>query len=113
MGNSKVQTLQGGNPQVQPEVGRTYTFGTVLTPRQIPNLMVSVEYWHYTVKNMISQLGTQYILDHCYAQNSAGYCADVQWNAGTGQIQAVQALWGNNGVCARVVLILILITPSV
>ncbi len=59
--------------------------------------MVSVEYWHYTVKNMISQLGTQYILDQCYEQNSAGYCADVQRNASTGQIQAVQALVGNNG----------------
>lgn len=97
VGNAQVQSLQGGNPQVQPEVGRTYTFGTVLTPRQIPNLMVSVEYWHYTVKDVISQLGTQYILDQCYAQNSAGYCADVQRNASTGQIQAVQALWGNNG----------------
>ena len=44
--------LAGGNPTLQPETAKTYTFGVVLTP--MPNLSATVDYWHYNVDNVIS-----------------------------------------------------------
>ncbi|GAB6854387.1 TonB-dependent receptor domain-containing protein [Asaia astilbis] len=94
---AQVPTLQGGNSKVKPETGRTYTFGTVVTPHWVPGLSLSVEYWHYTLKNMISAIGTQYLLDQCYTGGNSGYCANITRNAQTQQIQTASALYENLG----------------
>ncbi|GBQ98236.1 TonB-dependent receptor domain-containing protein [Asaia lannensis] len=94
---AQVPTLQGGNSQVKPETGRTYTFGTVLTPHWVPGLSLSVEYWHYTLKNMISAIGTQYLLDQCYTGANTSYCGNIVRNAQTQQIQTASALYENLG----------------
>jgi iron complex outermembrane receptor protein len=48
-----IQTLSGGNPNLVPETSRTYTGGVVLTPRFIPGLTVSVDYYNIKLKNAI------------------------------------------------------------
>lgn len=37
--------LNGGNPNVQPEKAQSVMFGTILTPRFVPGLTLSVDYW--------------------------------------------------------------------
>ncbi|WP_369345747.1 TonB-dependent receptor domain-containing protein [Asaia prunellae] len=93
----QVPTLQGGNGALKPETGRTYTFGTVLTPHWVPGLSLSAEYWHYTVKNMISAIGTQYLLDQCYTGANTGYCSGIIRNNQNQQIQTASALYENLG----------------
>ncbi|WP_336762259.1 TonB-dependent receptor domain-containing protein [Asaia sp. VD9] len=93
----QVPTLQGGNAALKPETGRTYTFGTVLTPHWVPGLSLAATYWHYTVKNMISAIGTQYLLDQCYTGANTGYCGNIIRNAQTQQIQTASALYENLG----------------
>ncbi|WP_336945405.1 TonB-dependent receptor domain-containing protein [Asaia sp. HN010] len=95
--SAQVATLQGGNAKLRPETGRTYTFGTVLTPHWVPGLSVSVEYWHYTIKNMISSIGTQYLLDQCYTGANTNYCNNIIRNGQTNQIQTASALYENLG----------------
>lgn len=92
----QVPTLQGGNAALKPETGRTYTFGTVITPHWIPGLSLSAEYWHYTVKNMISAIGTQYLLDQCYTGGNTNYCNSIV-RAPNNQIQTASALYENLG----------------
>jgi iron complex outermembrane receptor protein len=53
-GNTIVRT--SGNPNLVPEVARTYTVGIVLTPTFIPNLTASVDTYKIGVKNAIGSL---------------------------------------------------------
>ncbi|GBR53450.1 TonB-dependent receptor protein [Neokomagataea thailandica NBRC 106555] len=95
--SSQTPTLYGGNSHLKPETGRTYTIGTVITPHWIPGLSASVEYWHYTLKNMISYLSTQYIMDQCYTGQNTNYCSYINRNSSTGQINSVTATYANIG----------------
>lgn len=94
--SGQVPTLQGGNSALRPETGRTYTFGTVITPRWIPGLAASVTYWHYTVGGLINSLPTQYILNQCYEGGVQAYCNDIN-RLPNGQINTVSALDQNLG----------------
>ncbi|EHH67860.1 TonB-dependent receptor domain-containing protein [Gluconobacter morbifer] len=89
-------TLYGGNKALRPETGKTYTVGTIITPRWIPGLTASVEYWHYTLKNMISYLSSQYIMDQCYTGSNTNYCGDIT-RLSSGQLNAVNATYDNIG----------------
>jgi len=96
-GAGQEPTLAGGNKKLQPEYGRTYTFGTVLTPRWVPGLSTSVEFWHYTISNQIGALSTQYILDNCYDGQQTNLCGNIN-RLSNGQINTVSAIDENLGV---------------
>ncbi|HVV27363.1 MAG TPA: TonB-dependent receptor [Rhizomicrobium sp.] len=51
-----IQTLSGGNPDLKPEVSRTYTGGVVLTPSFIPGLTLSADYYQIKLKNAITTI---------------------------------------------------------
>ncbi|MBU2655264.1 TonB-dependent receptor domain-containing protein [Acidomonas methanolica] len=95
-GAGQEPTLQGGNSKLKPEIGRTYTFGTVITPRWIPNLSTSITFWHYTVSGLIGSLATQYILDSCYTGTNNSLCSDIN-RLSNGQINTVSAQDQNLG----------------
>lgn len=66
----------GGNPHLQPETGDTYTVGLVWTPDLgYGNFSATVDYWKINLKDAISSLGVQYILDDCYKNQNAASCA--------------------------------------
>ncbi|MGY8604609.1 TonB-dependent receptor domain-containing protein [Gluconobacter cerinus] len=93
----QLPTLSGGNAALKPETGRTYTIGTVVTPHWVPHLSLSVEYWHYTLQNMISAPGTQYILDGCYTGTEPQLCSLVSPRSTSGQLTAISAVQQNLG----------------
>ncbi|MCP5412757.1 MAG: TonB-dependent receptor [Alphaproteobacteria bacterium] len=51
-----IQTVSGGNPNLKPEVSRTYTAGVVLTPTWIPGLTMSADYYQIKLKNAITSI---------------------------------------------------------
>jgi len=67
-----------GNPNLVPEVARTYTAGVVLTPSFIPGLTASLDYYRITVKNAIGSLSGLNTQIQNLCNNSGGtsqYCA--------------------------------------
>ena len=48
-----IQTVSGGNPNLKPEVARSYTAGAVFTPTFIPGLTASVDYYSVNLTNAI------------------------------------------------------------
>jgi iron complex outermembrane receptor protein len=66
-----------GNPNLVPEVARTYTAGVVLTPTEVPGLTVSLDYYRINLKNAIGSISatnTQ-IQNICEQSNGASpYC---------------------------------------
>ena len=63
---SGVAGINSGNAGLKPEIGNSLTLGAVFTPTFIPGLAISVDYWHIKVKNVISGLTGQQIIDRCY-----------------------------------------------
>lgn len=95
-GSGQVPTLNGGTATLQPEIGRTYTFGTTFTPHWIPGLTTSASFWHYTVSHTIGAFETQYVLDQCYTGSTPGMCSSVT-RSPNGQINTVSAMNLNLG----------------
>jgi iron complex outermembrane receptor protein len=50
------QLNSSGNPNLVPEVARTYTVGIVLTPTLIPGLTASADFYHINLKNAIGSI---------------------------------------------------------
>jgi len=89
--NTIIGNLSGGNPNVGIEKSDTYTFGVVLTPRMVPGLAVSVDYFNIDLTGAISQLGggLNNTLNLCYyiVQNaSSEFCQAIKRNPVTGEI---------------------------
>lgn len=59
--------VTGGNPTVAPEKADTYTLGAVFTPEFIPGLSLSVDWYKVTLNGAISTVGTQRVVDNCFA----------------------------------------------
>jgi len=55
-----------GNPFLSEETGKSLTIGTVITPRWVPGLSLTVDYYRIRVDNLIAVLGAQVILNQCY-----------------------------------------------
>jgi outer membrane receptor protein involved in Fe transport len=64
--NESLEILSGGNPDLTEEKSDNWTVGGVLTPRFIPGLSLSVDYYDITVKNVITSVDAQDILNNCY-----------------------------------------------
>ena len=76
--NGSLFTSTQGNPNLVPEVGRTYTAGVVFTPSFIPNLTLSYDYYHLNLKNAIASIsaGNTQIQNLCEQSNGTSpYCA--------------------------------------
>jgi len=64
--------LTGGNPNLQPEVSKSWTAGAVLTPTFLRGFSATVDYFHIKVNNLIGVLGANNIIKQCVA--SGQYC---------------------------------------
>lgn len=93
----QLPTLTGGNTALKPEQGRTVTLGVDLTPRFLKAVQISVDYWHYSLSNMITTLSTQTLLDGCYTGSETSFCSAILPRSSSGQITAIEALPQNIG----------------
>jgi iron complex outermembrane recepter protein len=77
VGNSSGQYngLTGGNIKLKPEQADTVTAGFVATPSMLPNLIVSLDYFHIKVKNVITSTGFGYQMSQCINNNL--YCDQI------------------------------------
>ncbi len=95
---AQIPTITGGNAQLKPETSRTYTIGTVISPRWVPNFQATVDYWHTSIANTISAVSTQYIVDQCYTGTNEAYCSYIHGRSGGADISSVTAIDQNLGV---------------
>jgi len=65
----------GGNPNLIPETGDTFTAGLVWTPQFGDHgITATVDYWQIALEDGISSLGVQFILDDCYVDLNQSSC---------------------------------------
>lgn len=76
--DNQVRARIGGNPEVKPETGETFTAGLVWTPEfGTSDTSVTVDYWDISIEDGISSLGVQFILDQCYEAGDQEQCAKI------------------------------------
>lgn len=63
---SGVAGLNGGNPNVTEETGKSLTAGFVMQPSFLEGLTVSLDYYRITLRDVIFTLNGQTIIDQCY-----------------------------------------------
>jgi outer membrane receptor protein involved in Fe transport len=75
------------SPALRPEEADTLTLGAVFTPRFIPGLSLSVDYYDIKIGGAIASFPAQQIIDNCFAEVQAGkpgsFCASTSLS-GTG-----------------------------
>ena len=100
--NPYIPNTSGGNPALQAETSNTVTFGTVLTPRFLPDFAMTIDWYRITVTGAIAQLsgGISGVLNNCYytIQNASSvFCQSIARDPGTGQITNVNVGLANAG----------------
>lgn len=85
--NASYAVITQPSPSLQPEKADTRIIGTVLSPRFIPGLNISVDYYHIKVKGAISSYGSTVIINGCTAElasaTGAGYFCNFFNRTGT------------------------------
>jgi outer membrane receptor protein involved in Fe transport len=64
----------GGNPNLQPETGKTSAVGLVFTPTFLPALNATIDYSRIKITNVISSYGSNFIQSACIATGSPFWC---------------------------------------
>ncbi|MCR5877394.1 TonB-dependent siderophore receptor [Phenylobacterium sp. J367] len=78
--NVSTRQITGGNPNLTPEIAKTRTFGAVFRPSFVPGLSASVDYYKISVKDAITTVSTQQIVDQCFGVGvpvNAAACASI------------------------------------
>jgi outer membrane receptor protein involved in Fe transport len=80
--------LVGGNPNLEPELGTTYTGGVVFQTEGRA-LRTSVDFYRIEIKDQIVALGGQEVIDRCALNLTSTYCSQIQRNPLTQSIESV------------------------
>ncbi|MEM9285360.1 MAG: TonB-dependent receptor [Pseudomonadota bacterium] len=69
--SGQLNIIQGGNPDLEPEVSDTYTVGAVYQPSQVPGLTLSIDYFSIELEDAINTIPASFTLASCLelAQN--------------------------------------------
>ncbi len=72
---------------LEPEKADTLTVGFVVTPSIVPGLTASVDYYNIDIAGAIDTTPTQFIIDNCFVNNQANFCALITRNPVTGNLE--------------------------
>ena len=87
-----------GNAALDAEKSRSWTLGFVLQPPGARNLAVTLDYYSIRIKDAITQVGAQDIVNNCYGSSAgldATYCSLFGRSPGTGLITGVTTTYVN------------------
>lgn len=89
--NQTFQAPFGGDPNMKPETGDTYTLGFVLTPKFLPGFTFIADYWNIQLNDAIGGLTATATVNLCYAVSkdiNSTYCKRIKRDS-AGQISEV------------------------
>jgi iron complex outermembrane receptor protein len=72
---------EGGNLHLRPETSKSSQIGIVYSPSYITGLNATLDHFHYIVRNVISDISPNEVLNNCYQLGIAADCALFQRTA--------------------------------
>lgn len=88
---------QTGNKNLNPESANSLGLGVVLSPRWVPGLTTSVDYYNITIAGAIGSITVQNTADLCFVNGLLPYCANIAYTNGTTAKPADNAILGTPG----------------
>ncbi|WP_313437642.1 TonB-dependent receptor plug domain-containing protein [Novosphingobium sp.] len=79
----------GGNTNLQEETAETITLGAVFTPRAVPGLSVTVDYFNIKLKDAIATTGRNTSIEQCLLTDLDVFCDNVIRNPNNGFVTTV------------------------
>lgn len=68
-------SLDGGNPDLQPETSDTYSIGFVATPSAVPGLSLTVDYFKIKIKDVIGTVPSDLAVNLCGTTGNQAFCS--------------------------------------
>jgi outer membrane receptor protein involved in Fe transport len=78
---AQINTLTGGNTALTPEIADTYTVGLVFQPSFVQNLTVSVDAFSILIRDTITSLPSNTIINNCALTGDANLCSLIHRGA--------------------------------
>jgi iron complex outermembrane recepter protein len=72
--NSQIDGLLLGNEELVPETGEVITYGFVYDPSWLAGLSINVDFWDYSLEDVITQIDVNTIADQCLATGDDQFC---------------------------------------
>jgi outer membrane receptor protein involved in Fe transport len=82
--NQSFTIVSGGNPNILPEKGDTFTVGLVYRPMWLPGFDVSVDWLRVKLTDAIEAYTVQQIIDKCYEDGDQDQCARITRDTSSG-----------------------------
>jgi outer membrane receptor protein involved in Fe transport len=79
-------SLDGGNPDLQPETSDTYSLGFVATPSVLDGFSLSVDYFQIKIKDVISTVPPALAVTNCATTGNPTYCSLIHRDPTTGSL---------------------------
>jgi iron complex outermembrane receptor protein len=97
---------RAGNPNVDPETGKTWTIGAVFNGTIVDNLVLTVDAYKIEIEDAIAPVSVSTIYDNCFNRYGTNptydvnneFCQLITRNPVTGDRQQVAALFSNLGI---------------
>lgn len=75
--DQQIQTLEGGNQNLQAETSVSEDAGFVYNPHQLPALSIDATYYRVKIQNTIQPYGPNNTLNACYISGDPAFCAKI------------------------------------
>jgi outer membrane receptor protein involved in Fe transport len=72
---AQINTQDGGNINLKPEIADTYTYGVVFQPSFVPGLVASLDFYRIVITNTITSLTSNTVIDDCALSGNASLCS--------------------------------------
>jgi len=79
--SGQLNVITGGNPNLQPEEADTITLGFVYQPSQIPDLLISLDYYEIELSDAVGSIPASFTLTSCLETGDPTFCSLI--NRGT------------------------------
>ena len=77
--SNSIRQVTGGNPNLVPEIGDTFSAGVVLSPSFLPGFNASIDYYDLKIKGAITTQGLLDVVNECETSNGTSpTCALIQ-----------------------------------
>lgn len=86
--------VQGGNRDLLPEQGDSYTFGITFNPSFAPGLSGSIDYYDIKLKNLVGTLPATDIFNSCLTTGNPQFCSQLVRSPTTGGLQGASLATG-------------------
>jgi iron complex outermembrane recepter protein len=90
-----VRALEGGQPNLRPEVAYGFNYGAVWTPKFVRGLTLSADFYHIDLRDRTNFIDPQFIIDENFASGGKRFPGQVVRDPVTGQILLLRRLIQN------------------